>query len=93
MDTRHLRDDEFVDWLDGALIETRAKHLEQCERCRAESDRLRSLMGTVRAAEVPEPSPLYWDNLSRRVRHRLEAEPARLPWWHFRPITAGALRS
>ena len=36
--------------------------------------------GGVAEVEVPEPSPLFWDHLSARVRDAVAAEPARR-WW------------
>lgn len=89
MGTRHLREEEFVDLLDGTLAEARAAHLEQCNQCRTQYERARRLMGFVGSADVPEPSPLYWEHFSRQVRERLDAEPARQAWWRFRPMTAG----
>ena len=36
--TNHLRPDEFVDAMDGALAAARGDHLEHCAECRAELD-------------------------------------------------------
>ncbi|HSC28205.1 MAG TPA: hypothetical protein VLD67_13085 [Vicinamibacterales bacterium] len=69
----HLRDDEFVDCLDGRLATARAAHLESCPDCRATVDRMREVL-EVALTELPEPSPLFWDHLSRRVRDGVARE-------------------
>ena len=73
--TTHLRPDEFVDALDGAVPAEHAIHLEQCEACRAELDNLRTLQGDLRADDIPEPSPLFWDHFSARVHEATAREP------------------
>ena len=41
-------------------------------------------MARVRAVDVPEPSPLFWDHLAARVGEAIAHEPAPAPapaWW------------
>ena len=80
----HLSEIEFVDHLDGTLPASRVVHLERCARCRERADALRHAMASVRPAaeEVPEPSPLFWDHFSQRVRDavRDERPPAAASW-------------
>jgi hypothetical protein len=78
---RHLTPDQFIDSLDAldaidAIDETDAKvalpraasaHLAGCEACQAERASLAEALGDARAVAMPEPSPLFWDNFSRRV--------------------------
>ncbi len=93
---RHLSPDAFVDLLDGTTPETEVPHLRECARCRATLEELRATWLAAADVEVPEPSPLFWDHLSRRVHDGVAAEPApRAPWWRidwsWRPIElAGA---
>jgi hypothetical protein len=87
----HLREQEFVDALDGSLEVNRLEHLEDCVSCRAELDSLRALLGDVTpAGAVPDPSPLFWDHFSERVRRATAAMPAVRPvaWWQsaWRPL-------
>jgi hypothetical protein len=53
--------------------------VESCEHCRAERNALAGVMRDMLAVNVPEPSPLFWDRLSARVRESLEHEPAPMP--------------
>ena len=63
----HLRPQEFVDFAEGGLGPDRDSHLDGCARCREEADVLRAVMGNAQEVEVPEPSPLFWEHLSRLV--------------------------
>ena len=63
----HLSSQELVALAEGGLSADRAAHLDACDRCRDEANDLRAVMSGVQEAEVPEPSPLFWEHLSRRV--------------------------
>ena len=92
--TRHLDEVEFVDALDGRLAPSLEAHVQACASCTA---RVQVLMDAVAGlqptADVPEPSPLYWEHFSRRVHDAVREDaigkqrPAR--WW--RPIRISAL--
>ena len=88
----HLTPEEFVDAVDGTLgplSDDRLRHLKGCVRCRDELTSLGVTLRDTRAADIPEPSPLFWDHLSRRVRERISKEAetearaasARDAWW------------
>lgn len=78
----HLTPAQFVDAIDGALTPAYRQHLDVCDRCRKEVASLRSLAGDIRAVGAPEPSPLFWDHLSERVRVATSAEPVPAEaWW------------
>ncbi len=80
----HLRSQEFVDALDGILEVSRLEHLDACAECRAELAGLRSVMSNVQPeGAVPEPSPLFWDHFSERVRAATAASapPRPASWW------------
>jgi hypothetical protein len=51
-----------------------ARHATECVRCRDEVLSLARVLREVRAVDVPEPSPLFWDYLSARVRARIDSE-------------------
>lgn len=92
----HLTPEQFVDALEHPLPAERQAHLATCRACADELQEMRALMGDVTlAGEVPEPSPLFWDHLSSRVRAAVDAEPVPVAWWraYWRPmVTAvGAL--
>jgi hypothetical protein len=80
---RHLTDVEHVDLLDGALAPSRASHVEECEVCRAASERMREVLARMSEAAIPEPSPLFWEHFSARVHEDVrDAETsAASGWW------------
>jgi hypothetical protein len=95
--TQHLSPQELVDAADGALAAARLDHLDACGACREEFAALRELMSDVDlAADVPEPSPLFWDHFSQRVRSATgpRVPVADLAWWQsWRTLSLGALLS
>ena len=51
----------------------------------------KDLINEVKAAgDVPEPSPLFWNHLSARVRDAVAEQPIPAPWWmaRWRPLLA-----
>jgi hypothetical protein len=74
--TTHLSESEFVDLVEDTLDPRRAAHVESCATCREHAGTLRALLRDTAAVGVPEPSPLFWDHLSARVRDQVAAEPA-----------------
>ncbi len=65
----HLNAVELIDVAEGTRSEASAPHLASCDECRRQLTDLRAMMSTVAAVDVPEPSPLFWDHLSERVRN------------------------
>lgn len=88
----HLTPDEFVDAVEGALAPERQGHLEACHACREEAGRLAAMLREAESADVPEPSPLFWDHFSARVSAAVAAETAPssgwLPAWCRLPVLA-----
>lgn len=80
---RHLSSDELIDLSEGTLARTRAGHVETCGTCRARLADLRAMRAAASDADVPEPSPLFWDHFTARVRDAVaaEPEPAAPSWW------------
>jgi hypothetical protein len=75
----HLTPEELIDLAEGARAGAAEPHLQSCEDCRHQIDALRKVMSAV--ADAPgtpgidvEPSPLFWDHLSQRVREAIAAE-------------------
>ena len=70
----HLTPAQFVDLSEGSEAERVVPHLAECAACRRALAELRATMAEVdgpggRGADaVPEPSPLFWEHLSARVR-------------------------
>lgn len=93
---RHLTPEQFVDAIEQTIPADRQAHLAVCSQCAEQLLEMQSLMADVTiAGDVPEPSPLFWDHLSARVREAVDAEPVPVAWWraYWRPmVTAvGAL--
>jgi hypothetical protein len=76
----HLSPAEFVDAADRALTPSRAAHLAGCPRCREQATAVREAFDAARTVETPEPSPLFWQHFSARVRDRVAGE-AFTPAW------------
>ena len=74
---KHLSPEELLDLADGTRAETSVHHLAQCAACRQQLEGLRATMALAMTADVPEPSPLFWDHLSERVRASVAAEDMR----------------
>src|SRR5712672_889696 len=77
----HLNAEALVDIAEGTRPETAAPHLASCEACRAQVRELRAMISAAQDAEVPEPSPLFWDHLSSRVGEAVAAEGASRRSW------------
>lgn len=79
---RHCTAQELMDVMDGARDEASLPHLATCEPCTAALRELWQVLGAVRHVPVPEPSPLFWDHLSARVREAVAAGPVpSMGWW------------
>ena len=63
-------------YLDGELDESQRKlvgqHLETCEVCRSEYEKLRKLVEVTSEMRFKEPAKEVWDNYWSRVYNRLE---------------------
>lgn len=73
---RHLSEQELIDLAEGAARESATPHLQSCEQCRAQLNDLRSMLSEAADVAVPEPSPLFWDHLSARVRDAIADDPS-----------------
>jgi hypothetical protein len=96
----HLTPEQLVDVAEGVRRSSSERHLERCEACRRQLVDLSAMMSESAAFDVPEPSPLYWDHFSARVRVAVAAEGAPRParWFGVAswsrlalPLTACAL--
>jgi hypothetical protein len=77
----HLTPDQLVDVAEGTRAETAAPHLAGCAACRQQLAELRDSMALLRDADVPEPSPLFWTQFSRRISETVAAEPPSRRGW------------
>ena len=72
---KHLNPEELVDLAEGTRPESSAPHLRSCAACREQLAEARAMLSAVADIEVPEPSPLFWDHFSDRVRQAVAVEP------------------
>jgi len=78
----HLSAEESVAVVEKTLDPIRAAHLDTCESCRRAVASLEAMLREVEAAASPgEPSPLFWDHFSARVRDAVGAAPPAKPLW------------
>lgn len=89
--SEHLRHEEFVDAIEHTLDAARQAHLDSCEQCRSAVGELGSTLNDARSVDLPEPSPLFWDHFSNRVREATARETMTVArWWHpsqwWRPV-------
>jgi hypothetical protein len=82
----HLKPEQLVDLAEGTSSEREVRHLDECETCQSALAELRAAMLVASptndvddVSDVPEPSPLFWDHLSARVRESVAAKEAPRP--------------
>jgi hypothetical protein len=83
----HVPEQRLLDVLEGTGVAARA-HVEACAQCRARLAEAQAGLALAAGAEVPEPSPLYWESLRRQVSRRVDEQGARLPAF-WRRISLG----
>jgi hypothetical protein len=72
----HLTFEELIDAAEDPRVEAAMPHVQSCDACRREIVALRATMAAAAGVDVPEPSPLFWDHLSHRVREAVESAEA-----------------
>ncbi len=73
--SRHLTPGELGDTLAAGSAPERVRaHLSKCGDCAAQLASLARLVDELAAEDVPEPSPLYWEHASARIKARVTAE-------------------
>lgn len=92
----HLTSDELIDAMEGMLAEERRAHLSTCIECQRQLDDLASVLSDAKQASVPEPSPLFWNQFSKRVNGAIDADatsawPQWLRWQVLLPLGAVAM--
>jgi hypothetical protein len=88
----HVPEARLMEAIEGTWADGRA-HLEACAECQARLADAREGLALAREADVPEPSPLYWQSLRLQVRQAVEREGRRRSsFWGvaFRPALAAA---
>ena len=92
----HLSPDQLLDVAEGTRVDREFPHLASCAVCARRLADLRSAIGAAVEVQVPEPSPLFWDHLSARIRTAVaeddrSAKPsawAGRAWWQWAAAAA-----
>ena len=76
----HLTSDQLIDAIDGTLAPAHRAHLTTCDACRAQLDVLTATLSEAKHSTIPEPSPLFWQQFSRRVNESIDASRSTRGW-------------
>jgi len=63
----HLTPDELLDAMDSVLAPDRHAHLSTCDACRRQLAELSAVVDEAKQVSVPEPAPVFWQQLSKRI--------------------------
>jgi hypothetical protein len=87
----HLSPEKLIDVMEGAAEPASRAHAGSCASCASQVEALRGELRRVREAEVPEPSPFYWQAFRRQVSGRIASERYASRWLRlFLPALATA---
>jgi len=87
--TAHVADESVLDLALGSGAASDRAHLGPCEACARRVEEARAALDLARRAEVPEPSPLYWEALRSGVSRRIaEDKPRSASWAILLPLAA-----
>lgn len=91
----HLTPEQLLDVADGTRADREFPHLRSCAICARQISELRGAIEAAAEVSVPEPSPLFWNHLSERVRTAVaEERRAERPgflshgWWRVAAAAA-----
>jgi hypothetical protein len=89
--TAHVSDDAVVDLALGAGTASERAHAGRCEACARRVREAASALELAQRAEVPEPSPFYWQALRHGVSQRIADEGRSTRRWAILvPLAAAA---
>jgi hypothetical protein len=89
--SRHLSDESLLRLAQGGDADGERAHVLACGRCAEQVEEARAGLDLARRADVPEPSPLYWEAMRLRIERRIAEEPRRSPAWAWlAPVLATA---
>jgi hypothetical protein len=74
----HLSDESVVELATGEGRASDIAHAAACADCERRVRESRQTLALVERAEVPEPSPLYWEALRSGVRQRIADDKRRV---------------
>lgn len=76
----------LVDYATGKLNSVEiAKHLEKCENCRLEFEKIKDVVSFLSEYKIEEPSEFYWSNFLYRVKRKI-AQRNSISTFSLKPI-------
>jgi hypothetical protein len=89
----HLQEEQLMDVYYGDLDSNSRKHLEECQECRSNYERLQELLNSLRDYPVPERGEGYGREVWARLLPRLPQRRHRVwfHWWTLAPVMAALL--
>ena len=89
----HLTPEQMLDIAEGTRPSAEFPHVSTCAACAAHVETISRTIALAAEVDVPEPSPLFWDHLSERIRDRVaqEATPGAFRWRTFASLWRVAL--
>ncbi len=78
---KHTNEEDLFAYREGEMKgrETIAAHLQECEECRAELERMEEVFQALNALPVPDPGEEYGTKVWRKIADRLPER--RMNWW------------
>jgi anti-sigma-K factor RskA len=78
----HLTAEQMLDIAEGTRPAAEFPHVSSCAACAARVEEISRTIALAAEVDVPEPSPLFWDHLSGRIRNRVAQDAAPSDsWW------------
>jgi hypothetical protein len=87
----HVSEEGVVELACGEGSTADREHAQACEACASRVREAEQAFALLRRADVPEPSPLYWESLRSGVRRRIAEDRRRVSAWTLLvPLAAAA---
>ena len=87
----HLSDESVIELSTGEGRTSDLAHAAACAACARRVQEIRDALALLQRADVPEPSPLYWEALRSGVRQRIADDKRRVSAWTLLvPLAAAA---
>ena len=90
---KHMTEEELIAYREGVAAERMviAQHLAACEECRAELERIETVLAALDTLPVPNPGDDYGRRVWQQIAPRLPERPAQ--WWQawFEPKRLAAV--
>jgi hypothetical protein len=87
----HASEENVVELACGEGSAEDRAHASACEACAGRVREAEEALALLRQADVPEPSPLYWESLRSGVKRRIAEDGRRVSAWTLLvPLAAAA---